>query len=264
MPPIAHPGFEYDFDANNELANIRAHQQHRGIPARTVDNLLIASWNLCNLGDSAQPREARNLQVMAEIMRPFDLIAVQEIKDDFRQFIDLMSWMSPGIWEAGVTFLTTGAYLNLVLAIFNLIPIPPLDGSSILASFHPGYRRLIGEPRFAMIGMLLFLLVFFNAGHVVFGVARDLARFGIQSLRAVIPGDGRAVGVRTAVREPESDLAMWLDSEFSDDELVRVLGATPAQVMRLREGRLSDDEARVLISRYREAGVASDSAAPRP
>lgn len=40
-----------------------------------------------------------------------------------------------------------GVYLNIILAVFNLIPIPPLDGSHILASFLPpgaamAYRRI--------------------------------------------------------------------------------------------------------------------------
>jgi len=35
-------------------------------------------------------------------------------------------------------FLSVAIYINLVLAIFNLIPIPPLDGSRILAGLLPG------------------------------------------------------------------------------------------------------------------------------
>jgi Zn-dependent protease len=33
--------------------------------------------------------------------------------------------------------LVLGAFLNLILAVFNLIPIPPLDGSRIVTSFLP-------------------------------------------------------------------------------------------------------------------------------
>lgn len=46
-----------------------------------------------------------------------------------------------------LTMLYGGVYLNIILALFNLIPIPPLDGSHILASFLPpqaalAYRRI--------------------------------------------------------------------------------------------------------------------------
>lgn len=46
-----------------------------------------------------------------------------------------------------LTMFYGGVYLNIILAVFNLIPIPPLDGSHILASFLPpqaaaAYRRI--------------------------------------------------------------------------------------------------------------------------
>jgi len=52
-------------------------------------------------------------------------------------------------------------YINIFLAIFNFIPIPPLDGSKILASFLPDqamYRYLsIGRYGFIFIFIFLFL-----------------------------------------------------------------------------------------------------------
>lgn len=52
-----------------------------------------------------------------------------------------------------------GAYLNIVLAIFNLLPIPPLDGSHLMAAVLPpriaeGYRRI----GFFGVFVLIFLL----------------------------------------------------------------------------------------------------------
>ncbi len=46
-----------------------------------------------------------------------------------------------------LTMFYGGVYLNIVLALFNLIPIPPLDGSHILATFLPpqaamAYRKI--------------------------------------------------------------------------------------------------------------------------
>lgn len=54
----------------------------------------------------------------------------------------------------------TGIIINLALAIFNLLPIPPLDGSRILASFLP-YRLVQGYLRLETVGFLLitFLII---------------------------------------------------------------------------------------------------------
>ena len=48
---------------------------------------------------------------------------------------------------------------NLVLAVFNLMPVPPLDGSHILASFHPPFGRWINEHPQASTPMMLGLLL---------------------------------------------------------------------------------------------------------
>jgi Zn-dependent protease len=57
-------------------------------------------------------------------------------------------------------FCSVGCWLNLLLAGFNLVPAPPLDGSRIFASFVPAYRRLVeGEHAMALM-ILVFALVF--------------------------------------------------------------------------------------------------------
>jgi len=64
---------------------------------------------------------------------------------------------------SGVEFLLKmfygGIYLNIILAVFNLIPVPPLDGSHVLAAFLPARLALkyrsIG---FAGILLLIFLM----------------------------------------------------------------------------------------------------------
>jgi Zn-dependent protease len=53
-------------------------------------------------------------------------------------------------------------YLNVVLATFNLIPIPPLDGSAVIerflpANWWPGWLRL-RQYSFAILFLLVFLL----------------------------------------------------------------------------------------------------------
>lgn len=65
-----------------------------------------------------------------------------------------------------------GIFINIILGIFNLFPIPPLDGSKVLATFLPG--RMAGQYMqlekygFIIIILLLFLGVFQTVfGHVI-------------------------------------------------------------------------------------------------
>jgi Zn-dependent protease len=56
------------------------------------------------------------------------------------------------------------ATVNLALAFFNLLPIPPLDGSKILQAFlplrwHPYIWRLEANPTYAIVALLLFFTV---------------------------------------------------------------------------------------------------------
>lgn len=75
---------------------------------------------------------------------------------------------------AGVNPLWILGLLNTVLAIFNLIPVAPLDGSAIVASFVPAYRDFVRNPANAGYSWLAFGLVFFMAG-TLFDVGRTLA-----------------------------------------------------------------------------------------
>ena len=59
--------------------------------------------------------------------------------------------------------------INVMLGIFNLIPIPPLDGSKILAGILPGRQRWIYEKEsYGMI--LLIILIFTGAIGLVFKI----------------------------------------------------------------------------------------------
>ena len=62
------------------------------------------------------------------------------------------------------SFLYTTAFLSVGLGTFNLIPIPPLDGSKVLFSFLPdmAYFKLMYYERYGM--LLLLALAFIGAG----------------------------------------------------------------------------------------------------
>lgn len=63
-------------------------------------------------------------------------------------------------------FLFVFGEVNLVLCLLNLLPIPPLDGSNVVASFVPGVRRLMTDPNNQGVFFALFILIFFMAGHL--------------------------------------------------------------------------------------------------
>lgn len=49
-----------------------------------------------------------------------------------------------GVWDgesAGVTVVQIGIFANVLLTVFNFLPIPPLDGSRVVASFLSGEAR---------------------------------------------------------------------------------------------------------------------------
>lgn len=97
--------------------------------------------------------------------------------------------------EILATFAWVGVYLNVTLTLFNLIPVPPLDGSRVLAGFSWEARRWFEHPNapiFGLIGLFLLLRLgaidaFFDAGTALASLvtdfdprptAEDLARAG--------------------------------------------------------------------------------------
>ena len=80
-------------------------------------------------------------------------------------FLFLYGLFLPGLYasKAGdyvLEFLATTAQLSLAMGIFNLLPIPPLDGSKVLFSLLPEdkYWQLMRYERYGMIALAVLLL----------------------------------------------------------------------------------------------------------
>ena len=87
--------------------------------------------------------------------------------------------------EKFTQFFFLGLKLNLVLFLFNLIPVPPLDGSTVLATFSSGFRRLIHHPNFQNFSLILFLLLFFKIGPALFRFAGSAANRSLDAVRGL-------------------------------------------------------------------------------
>jgi endonuclease/exonuclease/phosphatase family metal-dependent hydrolase len=85
----------------------------QSIPAKTVDQtLLLASWNIRELGGTKYGgREKEALFYLAEIMSRFDLIAVQEVRDNLDALDALMNILG-GWWKYLVSDVTLGQQGN--------------------------------------------------------------------------------------------------------------------------------------------------------
>lgn len=78
-----------------------------------------------------------------------------------------------GVWTP---FLLIIVYTNVLLAVFNLVPIPPLDGSKVLYAFLPSSldNLKIMLERYGFIFLLIFMIYFFP---VLYPVIDWLVRF---------------------------------------------------------------------------------------
>ena len=85
-----------------------------------------------------------------------------------------------------VDFFTIGVELNLVLMAFNLLPFPPLDGATVLATYSQGYRQLMRSPNFGLISMVIFMLMFFRLFPYIWGAASHTAAVGFDTLLALV------------------------------------------------------------------------------
>ena len=80
-----------------------------------------------------------------------------------------------------------GVYLNIILAVFNLIPIPPLDGSHVVASLLPE-RIGLQYRQIGFLGIFLVILLMRNtAFYNFFGTIVSTIAFPFESIiRALI------------------------------------------------------------------------------
>lgn len=70
------------------------------------------------------------------------------------------------LFYAALQFFITVGYINISLAVFNLLPIPPLDGSRLAAIILPDriYYQLMSYERYIMYGLFVLIFIFSRIG----------------------------------------------------------------------------------------------------
>lgn len=103
----------------------------------------------------------------------FAVIVLVKLESLFNSFnSDLVKFA----YEFLVKMFYSGIYLNIVLGVFNLIPVPPLDGSHILASILPdriseSYRQI----GFFGIFIVIFLMRVPEFSRIFFSIVQAIA-----------------------------------------------------------------------------------------
>jgi Zn-dependent protease len=86
-------------------------------------------------------------------------------------------------------FFFVGAMLNIVLMLFNLMPIPPLDGGRVATRYFPAYRQFVEGENGRWVALGAFIMLFWFAGRALFGAAEWVVSHGgrvlIDALRAI-------------------------------------------------------------------------------
>ena len=91
---------------------------------------------------------------------------------------------SSPLLDASAVFVSILFSLNLLLATFNLLPIPPLDGNSAIGLLLPEstarqFAQFSRSPSFALVGLLVAWTVFDRLFHPVFIAALGLLYPGV-------------------------------------------------------------------------------------
>jgi endonuclease/exonuclease/phosphatase family metal-dependent hydrolase len=95
VPPFPEPTFPYDYDLQTEVAAARKwRDEKRKVPPRAQDRLLIATWNISNLGHPGQQRSDKDIRLIAELASWFDLVTFQEVNDNLSGLRALESRLS--------------------------------------------------------------------------------------------------------------------------------------------------------------------------
>jgi len=123
---------------------------------------------------------------MAALLIRIGMVAgIFESPETVQGFEQITIATGPGLANGAAILVSVLFSLNLILFVFNLLPVPPLDGSEIVTLFLDDtaaerYRTALAQPAAQMFG----LVVAWNLIEFVLGPAQQIA------LNLLYPGAG--------------------------------------------------------------------------
>jgi Zn-dependent protease len=76
--------------------------------------------------------------------------------------------------------LSVFGYVNIMLALFNLLPIPPLDGSRILSNLSSAFERIAEHLTASGASLIVFIVAFSAAGRIISPAADRLRTMWLE------------------------------------------------------------------------------------
>lgn len=197
MPSFPKPKFDYTVDLQKELnalLDYRNTKEGRQIPKSGKNNLRIATWNIANLG--AQERGEEHLKIIAEIVSWFDLVAIQETKENsehFQKIVELLGKSYKFIFcdasgnNERLAYIFNSKKIKVLEEVAELA-IPPSDYKDIhidgLNATFAGFDR---SPYMVSFQANDFVFVLLNV-HLYFGEENEPASIGRRCLEAYCVG----------------------------------------------------------------------------
>ncbi len=119
----------------------------------------------------------RKCMALVAIMGPMMNLALAAL---FLLVFFILDWIPQSIPMLVGYIMVYGVFINLLLAAINLLPIPPLDGSNIVAGFLPWrFTLLFYKMRYFGIVILLFIIFSVGEENLIMLVSKFYELFGI-------------------------------------------------------------------------------------